>query len=77
MIGTSYVTDVPETPAAEFTADLLVPAENRLERSALQVGGGMIFSLGDRDIDLSYAYTVWGENMSQLHVVSLSTALVF
>jgi hypothetical protein len=77
VIGTSYITEFPETPAAEFTAELLVPADNRLERSAIQAGVGTIFTLGDRDIDLSYAYTVWGENTAALHQLSLSTSLTF
>jgi hypothetical protein len=77
VIGTSFITDVPETPAREFTVDLLVQQEQRLERSSVQVGGGMIFTLSDRDIDLGYAYTVWGENIAALHQISLSTALTF
>jgi len=73
VIGTSFTTDAPETPAREFTADLLVPTEVRLDRSAVAPGLGVLFALGDREIDLSWSYVVWGRNIAQLHMVSVGT----
>lgn len=73
VIGTSFTTDVPNTPAREFTADLLVPTDVRLDRSYVTPGVGVLFALGGREIDLSYSYVVWGENIAQLHVVSIGT----
>lgn len=76
-IGVSYTTDAPSTPARDFTADLLVPTDVRLDRSHVQVGGGLIFSLDGQDLDVSYGYTPWGINVAQLHVISIGTTLSF
>lgn len=75
-IGISQTTDVPETPAAEFTADLLEQTPVRLDRSRVAPGVGMIFQLGERELDISYRYVVWGINTAQSHGVSIATTFL-
>lgn len=75
-IGISQTTDSPETPSSEFTADLLVSTPVRLDRSRVAPGVGMIVQVGDRELDISYRYVVWGINTAATHGVSLSTTFL-
>lgn len=75
-IGISQTTDAPETPAEEFTADLLVATPVRLDRSRVSPGVGFIFQAGQRELDISYRYVVWGINTAQSHGISISTTFV-
>lgn len=75
-IGISQTTEAPGTPAREFTADLLVATPIRLDRSRVSPGVGAILQLGERELDISYRYTVWGINTARAHGISISTTLV-
>lgn len=73
VVGTTFATAVPETPAAEFTPGDLMPLEYRLDRSALRPGGGIIVALDKWEIDVSYTVVAWGRNVSQLHIVGIGS----
>jgi hypothetical protein len=75
-IGVSQTTDVPETPAREFTADLLVATPIRLDRSRISPGFGAIVQFGGREVDISYRYTVWGINTARAHGLSIGTTFL-
>ncbi|MFT6400423.1 MAG: hypothetical protein ACJAYU_005194 [Bradymonadia bacterium] len=75
-IGISQTTDAPETPAREFTADLLVATPIRLDRSRISPGVGAILQLGEREVDISYRYTVWGINTARAHGISIATTFL-
>ncbi len=76
VVGTTYTTDDPERPGSEFTADLLVPVPLRLDRSSVVVGGGAIFQVGQREVDVSYRALVWGKNTARIHSLAISTTFV-
>lgn len=75
-IGISQTTEAPETPAREFTADLLVATPIRLDRSRISPGVGAIIQLGERELDISYRYTVWGINTARAHGISIATTFL-
>ncbi|MCO4770783.1 MAG: hypothetical protein KDA24_12195 [Deltaproteobacteria bacterium] len=74
-VGTTFATDKPETPAAEFTADDLLLLEWRPDRSHLQPRFGVILVQEKWEVDVSYATTVWGINVAQVHSVSAGVTL--
>lgn len=75
-VGLSFRAIDPSQPAALFQGDNLSPEEVRLDRTAIQPGGGVLFSLGDRSLDIGYAQVVYGRNIGRLHIVSFTSTFV-
>jgi len=73
VVGTTFATSVPETPASAFTPGDLLPLEYRLDRSAIRPGAGVIIAMEKWEIDVSYTTVAWGRNISQLHIVGLGS----
>ena len=75
VVGTTFATDKPETPAAEFTADDLLLLEWRPDRSFLQPRVGVIFVRPKWEVDIAFTPTVWGINVAQTFTVSAGVTM--
>jgi len=75
VVGTTFATNRPETPAAEFGADDLLLLEWRADRSHLQPRFGVIFVQPKWEVDISFTTTVWGINVAQAQVVSMGVTV--
>jgi hypothetical protein len=73
VIGVSVAATNPDVPAADYVgASNLLLREVRLERDALDIGGGFIVRLTrELEINLGYARTVWGRNTAAVDSLSL------
>jgi hypothetical protein len=76
-IGQTYQALDPELPAQQYTLQSLDVQDQTLDRSIVSPGFGMIFTTGNRDIDISYNTVAWGKNVPQLHIFSVGTNLRF
>jgi hypothetical protein len=77
IIGVSVAATNPELAAADYggTNNLLL-REVRLERDALEVGGGAIVRITrELEFNLGYGRTVWGRNMTSTHSLSLGVGV--
>lgn len=77
VIGQTYESVDPELPARQYTLASLDVQDQTLDRSFVSPGFGMIFTTGNRDIDISYNTIAWGRNIPQLHIFSVGTNLRF
>ncbi len=73
VIGVSVAAQDPNVPATEYLgANNLLLRELRLERDALDIGGGVIVRLTPEvELNLGYSRTVWGRNTAATDSLSL------
>lgn len=73
VIGVSVAADNPDLPADQYVgANNLLLRELRLERDALDVGGGIIVRLTTEvELNLGYARTLWGRNTAAVDSLNL------
>lgn len=77
-VGLSFTTPDPDAPAEEFDGggnSRIEPIELRLDRTFIAPGVGSIITVGDQNIDVSYSYIVYGQNVAQAHVLSIGSTL--
>ena len=76
VVGQVWTTDVPETDPIDFSIDDVVTRDQTFDRSVLRVSIGSIVTLADQEIDISYSFIPWGENVAQLHILAIGTQFV-
>lgn len=74
VIGVSVAAQNPDLPAAQYVNDNnLLLRELRLERSNLDVGGGVIVRFTPNvELNLGYSRTLWGQNTALVDQVFVS-----
>lgn len=73
VIGQTYVTGSPQTPANQLTPDDIEVLDLRLDRSALTADAGLIIRVAGFELLANYGYTFWGRNTAASHSFSLGT----
>lgn len=74
-IGKSFVAVDPSVPPAQFTADDVRPVDLTLDRTFLNVRGGVILRLDGAELQLAYGRTVAGRNIPVMNMVSVGTSV--
>lgn len=73
VIGETLIAEDPYLSAAEFTSDNIRAEDLRLDRDAIDVVAGMLWSLGDVEMTANYYYTPWGRNTAAVHSFTVGT----
>lgn len=74
-IGVSFITRSPELEPYELGSDEIEQVPLFLDKSSLDVTGGIIFKIGETEVQFAYNRTVLGENRPLIQTVSVGTSL--
>lgn len=74
-IGISFVTDRPELEPYELGGDDIQQVPLFLDKSSLDLTGGLIFKIDDTEVQFAYNRTLWGENRPMIQTVSAGTSI--
>ncbi len=74
VIGKSFATGDPDTPAQAFPLTSLEFIDLRLDKDALEFSGGAIFKVDAYEVILTGGKILWGQNISESVFASFSTS---